>query len=97
MIDNIYDPGELKLKYPRVYKYPIQCGFFCPGEWLEIIDRLSARIESYLSMHPEIDFRVDQVKEKFGGLRYYVNVMDPKIDEYILDAEREVEQLRSAS
>ena len=67
MIDNIYDPGELKLKYPRVYKYPIQCGFFCPGEWLEIIDRLSARIESYLSMHPEIDFRVDQVKERFGG------------------------------
>lgn len=96
MSENIFDPGELKLKYPRVYRHPIQCGFYCPAEWMEIIDCLSARIESYLELHSEIDFRVDQVKEKFWGLRFYVNVADPVIDGYIEDAEREVKKLVDA-
>lgn len=95
--ENVFDYSDLKQKYPRVYRYPIQCGFYCPADWMEIIDRLSARIESYLELHSEIDFRVDQVKEKFWGLRFYVNVSDPVIDGYILDAEREVKKLVDAS
>jgi hypothetical protein len=94
--ENVFDYSELKLKYPRVYLHPIRCGFYCPADWMEIIDRLSSRIESYLELHPEIDFRVDQVKEKFWGLRFYVSVSDPVIDGYILDAEREVKKLVDA-
>lgn len=94
--ENVFDYSELKAKYPRVYKYPIQCGFYSPADWMPIIDSLSARIEAYLELHPEIDFRVDQVKEKFWGLRFYVNVVDPVIDGYILDAEREVKKLVDA-
>lgn len=95
--ENVFDYSELKAKYPRVYSHPIRCGFYCPADWMEVIDRLSSRIESYLELHPEIDFRVDQVKEKFWGLRFYVSVSDPVIDGYILDAEREVKKLVDAS
>lgn len=95
--ENVFDYSELKTKYPRVYKYPIQCGFYSPADWMPIIDRLSERIEAYLVSHPDIDFRVDQVKEKFWGLRFYVNVVDPVIDGYILEAEREVKRLVDAS
>ena len=84
--ENVFDYSELKAKYPRVYSHPIRCGFYCPADWMEVIDRLSSRIESYLELHPEIDFRVDQVKEKFWGLRFYVNVVDSVIDGYILEA-----------
>lgn len=94
--ENVFDYSELKSKYPRVYSHPIRCGFYCPADWMEVIDRLSSRIESYLELHPEIDFRVDQVKEKFWGLRFYVSVSDPVIDGYILDAEREVKKLVDA-
>ena len=94
--ENVFDYSELKAKYPRVYSYPIRCGFYCPADWMEVIDRLSSRIESYLELHPEIDFRVDQVKEKFWGLRFYVSVSDPVIDGFILVAEREVKKLVDA-
>lgn len=95
--ENVFDYSELKAKYPRVYSHPIRCGFYSPADWMEVIDSLSSRIESYLELHPEIDFRVDQVKEKFWGLRFYVNVVDPVIDGYILEAEREVKKLVDAS
>lgn len=92
----IFDYSELRRKYPRVYEKDIRCGFYIPSEWYGIVDDLSSRIESYLSLHPEIDFSVDQVKEKFWGLRFYVSVSDPVIDGYILDAEREVKKLVDA-
>lgn len=91
--ENVFDYSELKVKYPRVYKYPIQCGFYSPADWMPIIDRLSERIERYLVSHPDIDFRVDQVKEKFWGLRFYVNVSNPVIDGFIVEAEEEVKRL----
>lgn len=94
--ENVFDYSELKTKYPRVYKYPIQCGFYSPADWMPIIDRLSERIEAYLVSHSEIDFRVDQVKEKFGGLRFYVNVVNPVIDGYIEEAERAVQIIEHA-
>jgi len=94
--ENVFDYSELKAKYPRVYSHPIRCGFYCPADWMEVIDRLSSRIESHLALHPEIDFSVDQVKEKFWGLRFYVSGSDEVIDQYIIDAEVAVDELVDA-
>lgn len=80
-------------KYPLTYGLGVSCGFWSPIEWDAIISRLSERIERYLEENPIPEFRVDQVKEKFGGLRFYVNVSNEVIDQYILEAEREVESL----
>ena len=93
----VFDYSELRRKYPRVYEKDIRCGFYIPSDWLPIVDSLSARIESHLSLHPEIDFSVDQVKEKFWGLRFYVSGSDEVIDQYIDEAEASVKELVDAS
>jgi hypothetical protein len=80
-------------KYPLTYGLGVYCGFWAPEEWDAIIIRLSERIERYLESHPIPEFRVDQVKEKFGGLRFYVNVSNEVIDQYILEAEIAVNEL----
>jgi len=49
-------------------------GFECGDGWFEHINLLSVMLSSYLKQNPEIKegFRVNQVKEKYGTLRYYV-------------------------
>lgn len=89
----IFDYSELRWKYPSVYEKPIRCGFCVLKEWLPIIEDLSSRLQAYLELHPDIDFRVDQVKEKFWGLRFYSSYSDPVIDGYIREAELAVDVL----
>lgn len=48
-------------------------GFWCPDGWLDLVLETDARL---LAVNP--DYRIVQVKEKFGGLRYYI---DGKSDE----------------
>jgi hypothetical protein len=57
-----------------------------PG-WFDIVLRLDAQIAA---VHP--DYEVYQVKEKFGGLRYYTSLDgDPQVDPWIQAAEDEAE------
>ena len=59
-------------------------GFECGDGWFDIIYQLSKKIS-------EIDpkCRAQQVKEKFGGLRFYISGGNEKIDELINLAEEE--------
>lgn len=43
------------------------CGFFPPDGWLDLILDMDARLAE-----ADPDYRIVQVKEKFGGLRYYI-------------------------
>lgn len=45
-------------------------GFECGNGWYDLIYRLCEDIKQ---LNPPADFEVVQVKEKFGGLRFYVN------------------------
>lgn len=87
------DASVLKSRYPLVYSRGIRCGCWAPDEWTEIIFLLSASIQSHLESNPNPDFAVDQIKEKFGGLRFYINCVDPVIESYILAAEQMVQRL----
>lgn len=62
----------------------------CDDGWFGIILDLSLTIQSYLDNHPEIakDFKVAQIKEKFGGLRFYTNSIDEHIRSFIDSAYR---------
>ena len=61
-------------KYPRLYcgvNKPItenlmSFGFECGNGWFDLIDRLSAELIAH-----DPDAEAVQVKEKFGGLRFY--------------------------
>lgn len=50
--------------------------------WFNILWELSEKIDRLLENHPKRgDFAVNQVKEKFGGLRYYVSCPEDKFEE----------------
>ena len=84
--------NELKLveKYPNLYKdyngdmrYTCMVwGFSCGNGWYDLIDRLSRKLEP-------LGIVASQVKEKFGGLRFYIQSGSEKVYELIDEAEAE--------
>ena len=72
--------------YPKIFarrlmskEYTAMCyGIQCPDSWYEIIDTLCGRIQSYADQNGFI-VEANQVKSKFGGLRFYVTYSDPYI------------------
>jgi hypothetical protein len=81
---------EFVKKYPLLYKeYGLKpdksCmawGFDIPIGWRWIIEELSEKLDT-LSKHSGLHIVVKQVKEKFGGLRYYYAFEDTSIDNII--------------
>jgi len=76
-------------QYPIVFKHLDKTGYHnLPAGWYKIVDRLcselSTILEEALEANPENPeeplFSVLQVKEKFGGLRFYY-MMNTKDDE----------------
>ena len=79
---------ELKELAPKVYPVYPRSGIWIPEGWKSLIRKLSKDINQYCIDGGIDDFRVDQIKEKFGGLRFYVNrPVDPNVDKMIADAE----------
>ena len=89
-IDNHPDTlDKLIEQYPIVFKHLDKTGYHnLPSGWYKIVDRLcselSVILEEALEANPENPdeplFSVLQVKEKFGGLRFYY-MMNTKNDE----------------
>ena len=66
----------------------------CHGGWLTLIERMLDSIESHLVSLPKNskvrkNFVVEQIKEKFGGLRVYVNGADDFIYDKIVQTEKD--------
>jgi len=55
--------------------------------WRPIVWKLTEDIEKQLEKTPVAEFEIVQVKEKFGGLRYYTSVGNDKIFKMINNAE----------
>lgn len=82
------DELEKKLvnKYPKlyedyggsIYETCMGRGFECGDGWYDIIDELSAKLEP-------LNVKAEQVKEKFGGLRFYVSGRDGKLPDETYD------------
>ena len=68
-------------------------GFSCDDGWFDIIWNLSSKLEPLIQkLHTErqdIEYlpRASQVKEKFGGLRFYVTSATDEMDGLIEEAE----------
>lgn len=89
---------KLVEKYPKIFadryedmKVTAMCwGFDCDDGWCWLIDNLCSSIQSYIDNNPHLNIPqvvATQVKEKFGGLRFYVNGGDDVIDGMIHLAE----------
>lgn len=51
----------------------MSCGFGCGDGWFELLRHLSQQLQHWNLAHPEAPVIAVQVKEKFGGLRFYVD------------------------
>lgn len=82
-------------KYPILYQNyamppsssPMCFGFECGKGWLGIIDELSSKIEAWNKVNLDSPVIAQQVKEKFGGLRFYANCSVKEVDQWIIEAE----------
>ena len=59
-------------------------GFECSDGWFDLLWNLCEDIEK---LNPTEDFYVDQVKEKYGGLRFYISCATNEIWDRISQAE----------
>jgi hypothetical protein len=65
-------------------------GFECGNGWFDLINKLCSDIQTYVDNHLELEFQPEvlQVKEKYGGLRFYITVGDGQIHHMISEAEK---------
>ena len=89
---------ELYAKYPDIFcqrHLPMTQSCMCWGidtgdGWYQIIDELCAKIQEHVTTlkkrYPKLNIEATQVKEKMGGLRFYLNYSDDYIDNLIEEA-----------
>lgn len=69
---------------------PITAGFQVGDGWFELLKRLSAKLESFIQRQPEPQrFRAEQVKSKFGMLRFYMSDSTEEMRRAVEEAETE--------
>jgi len=83
--------NKLFNEFPNLYKIDdtlqrnlMKFGFMCGDGWFKIIYNLSKKLSN---LNLPDDFEVFEVKEKFGGLRYYVNDGNEEVYKLISEAE----------
>lgn len=79
--------GDIHQKYPKIFVAKI--GFECDSGWYKIIDKLCSDIQEYIDKTGEEQVIATQVKEKFGGLRFYINAASDHVYDLIHAAEKE--------
>lgn len=81
-------------KYPELFKeeetgMTVVCGIECNDGWYDLLDKLCTDITKSCKENQYPFPTVVQVKEKFGGLRFYVNDAVDQIYTLIEKAEQE--------
>ena len=72
-------------KYPKLFSNQQFWGFECGDGWYDILDNLCGAISQYTYDADEV--YVDQIKEKFGRLRFYLSKEDDVIHGMVTLAE----------
>lgn len=89
---------ELTNTFTRLYKkhhplypdnVPMSFSFECGDGWYQLLKDLSAKLEEEIAKqkNPD-DFFAVQVKEKFGGLRFYMSSETEEMSKFIDEAEK---------
>lgn len=95
---NIELQKQLFDKYPKIFRQKdlpmsqtCMCwGCECGDGWYSLLDKLCGDIQTYLDSHPEVEqVEAEQVKQKFGGLRFYTCGGDDVTDKLVNEAESE--------
>jgi len=73
----------VKEDYPSLF-HNNMISFGCGKGWKKLVLKTCKRL---LKANPKI--KIDQLKEKFGGLRIYLNVYEPETEKIVDEAENE--------
>lgn len=87
---------EIMQQFPLLYRHKLRYGFECGDGWATLIKQLSAQLEPLIAELPAVDQRdtyAAHVKQKFGGLRFYMTT--PSYAMYQAIAEAEAVSLRT--
>lgn len=95
---------DLIEKYPKIFKTDnqytsfAQFGFECGDGWYNILDTLCNHIQTHIDNSLKLGITIEQVqisqvKEKFGGLRFYYDGGDKIIQNYVNFTEQLSEQI----
>ncbi len=77
---------KLREEFPVLFSKP--CGFWCEDGWFDLIHDLAAEITA-IAERDDLTVVAMQVKEKFGGLRFYLEEREtPELRQVIDAAER---------
>jgi hypothetical protein len=79
-------------QHPELFGTPPYIGLECSEGWYGVILDTFKKISAIVLREERTDFRIVQVKEKFGGLRIYCNYFTHKIDEVITEAEEKAKK-----
>lgn len=78
----------LRGRYPELFSDTHLREIACLPGWLNLIDELCRTLQIHLDSHPDVpQAKVLQVKEKFGGLRFYFSGGDTACREVVAAAE----------
>lgn len=70
------------------------CGCWCPAGWEKLVTDLVVEVEREAAATGQALLRIDQIKEKFGGLRVYFNrIPSNKIQDLVSAAEKQAFQI----
>jgi len=84
MSNDYVDESDFPEDIQKRLKAGMGCGASIGKGWLPIVIRLN---EALGRIYP--DYKIDQIKEKFGGLRYYVSGAGQEAHDVIAAAEEE--------
>ena len=102
---NIEKQNALFDKYPEIFSdrilpktQSLMCYGICCGDgWYELIDKLCEDIVLYCDENNIKQPKAAQVKEKFGGLRFYIYGGDNEVYNIISKAEKKSYSICSAT
>jgi len=81
---------DLPQRYPLLFGGKEYFYFECDKGWYDLINGLCASLEKEIAKQEEKDLMfVVQIKEKFGGLRFYMSSLTEDISNMIDAAEKE--------
>ena len=88
---NSENTEKLMASHPVLYQPLRKDGFWCGDGWFGILNELSEGIARLAMEEGGTMPSVIRVKEKFGGLRYYLSNVEPQIQDAVYELVRVAE------
>ena len=83
---------DLREKHPKIFEGIHRTNYSFPEKWYHIIDNLCLQIQLYCDTNDCEQIKCEQIKEKFGGLRFYVNYAPDEVQSLIQKAEQQARE-----